>query len=409
MTTLTTPTRSTDEARTMETTATDRRTHRPRVLAYGLLDLKRQVRDKVGMFFIVALPAFLFLVFGMGDEEPYGSGNVAMYVMVGMAAYGAVTATTTVAGSAATEQTMGWGRQLGLTPLRPLALVGIKAAVAMTVAAVPIALIFGIGAATGASGTASDWVLSALVTWVGSAVFALYGLAMCLIFKGQNAASIASGLIVILSFLGNVFSPMDGLILTIGKFTPLYGYAGLARFPITDGELPIDAGTDPLRLLIANVAAWTTIFAALACGGCVAAGSACDPWRHPLAVGAVELGHRGDLAGLPDLPGAGGLPDRPPRVGEGRHARAARGVRGGVPARLRRAGAIAAWLWLALLLLGAATVPVIGIESVGLTPYLGAYLGPDGPATAGGSGRRHSVQPCRSSRSSAATSRRSSS
>lgn len=252
---------------TAQTTPRGRRTTRPDPLAYLTLDLKRQLRDKMGLFFIVALPAFLFIVFGLGDDEPYGSGNVGFYVMAGMAAYGAVTATTTVSGSAATEQTMGWGRQVALSPLSPLTFVAIKAAVSMIVAAVPIALIFGIGAATGAEGTASDWILSALIAWAGSLVFAIYGLAMCLIFKGANAASIASGLIVILSFLGNLFSPMSGVMLTIGKFTPLYGYAGLVRYPLTGGELPMDAGTDALWMLVANVAAWTAIFSALAVWG----------------------------------------------------------------------------------------------------------------------------------------------
>ena len=142
---------------TLTPPATTRRTPSPSAVAYARLDLRRQLRDRVGMFFTVALPAFLFVVFGLGDDEPFGSGNVAFYVMAGMAAYGAVTATTTVAGSAATEQQTGWGRQTALTPLAPLAFVGIKAAVSMVVAAVPIALIFGIGAATGASGTVSDW------------------------------------------------------------------------------------------------------------------------------------------------------------------------------------------------------------------------------------------------------------
>ena len=240
---------------------------RPLAITYAGLDLKRQLRDKVGMFFIVALPAFLFFVFGMGDGETYGSANVAMYVMVSMAAYGAVTATTTVAGSAATEQTMGWGRQIALTPLRPLSFVAIKTAVAMSVAAVPIALIYAIGAATGSSGNAFDWVASAGIVWLGSAVFAVYGLAMGLVFKGENASSIASGLIVILSFLGNVFTPMDGIILEIGRFTPLYGYAGLARYPMSEGYLPNDAGHDSVWLLLANVCAWTVIFAALAVWG----------------------------------------------------------------------------------------------------------------------------------------------
>lgn len=244
--------------------ATVRHTPRPKVSTYARLDLKRQLRDKLRMFFTVALPAFLFFVFGMGDDEAYGSANVGLYVMVSMAAYGAVTATTTIAGAAATEQTMGWGRQIALTPLPPLVFVAIKTAVAMTVAIVPIALIYAIGAATGSSGNAVDWLASAAIVWLGSALFAVYGLAVCLIFKGENATGIASGLIVILSFLGNVFTPMDGIILTIGHFTPLYGYAGLARYPITEGYLPMDAGHDSVWLLLANVCAWTAIFAGVA-------------------------------------------------------------------------------------------------------------------------------------------------
>ena len=246
---------------------TRRRKRRPLSVAYLGLDLKRQLRDKVGMFFTAALPAFLFFVFGVGDDEAYGSANVAMYVMVSMASYGAVTATTTVAGAAATEQTMGWGRQVGLTPLPPLVFVAIKTAVAMLVAAVPIALTYAIGAATGSSGNWFDWLASAGIVWLGSALFAVYGLAICLIFKGENAAGIASGLIVFMSFLGNVFTPMDGVMLELGRLTPLYGYAGLARYPISEGYLPIDAGHDSIWLLLANVCSWTMIFAALAVWG----------------------------------------------------------------------------------------------------------------------------------------------
>ena len=66
----------------------------------------------------------MYVVFGLGSDDPVGSADVAMYVMVSMAAYGAVTATTGVAGSAALERTTGWGRQLALTPLRPLSFLG---------------------------------------------------------------------------------------------------------------------------------------------------------------------------------------------------------------------------------------------------------------------------------------------
>ena len=227
------------------------------------LDLRRQLRDRFGMFFVVGLPAFMFLVFGLGSDEPVGSGNVAMYVMVSMAAYGAVTATTSVAGSAVLERTLGWGRQLSLTPLRPLSFVAAKAAVAMVVAAIPVALIYLIGAGTGARGDTADWVLSAAIVWGGSALFAIYGLALCLVFTSQNAAGIASGLIVVMAFLGNVFSPMSGLLLELGRLTPLYGYAALARYPITDGWTA-GGDHDPLWLPVANVASWTVIFALVA-------------------------------------------------------------------------------------------------------------------------------------------------
>ena len=251
---------------TATTTARARTTPRPDMPAYARLDLRRQLRDRIGMFFVVGLPTFMYLVFGIGSDDPVGTGNVAMYVMISMAAYGAVTATTGVAGSAATEQLMGWGRQLELTPMRPLAFVVAKAAVAMTVAAVPVAAIFTIGAVTGARGHWSDWVLSGALVWLCSASFAVYGLAICLVFRGNNAAGIASGMIVVLAFLGNVFTPMSGFMLDLGRLTPLYGYVALARFPLTDGWLPI-GGRDPLWLPVANVLAWTVIFGLVALWG----------------------------------------------------------------------------------------------------------------------------------------------
>ena len=48
--------------------------------------------------------------------------------------------------------------------------------------------------------------------------------------------------------------------------TPLYGYAALARYPLTDGWTP--TGThDPVWLPVANVLAWTVIFAVVALWG----------------------------------------------------------------------------------------------------------------------------------------------
>ena len=236
------------------------------LVAFALLDLRRRLRDRVEMFFVVALPAFMYVVFGLGSDDAVGSGNVAMYVMLSLAAYGAVSATSSIAAAAVLERSQGWGRQLALTPMSPLAFVGVKTAVAMTIAAAPVAIVLAIGAATGARGTGSDWLLGGVLVWAGSSLFAVYGVAVCAVFRSENAAGIASGLVVVMAFLGNVFVPLSGVMLDIGRFTPLYGYVALARYPLTDGW-SANGTHDPLWLPIANVLTWTLIFALMAVRG----------------------------------------------------------------------------------------------------------------------------------------------
>lgn len=233
---------------------------------FVLLDLRRLARNWSLMFFTAVLPAFFYLIFGAtvgAKEETIGNGNVAMYVMITMAAYGAVLATTSVSANAAVERAQGWGRQLGLTPLADSSFVGAKALVAMSVAAVPVALTYALGVATGARGSATAWLLSAVLCLAGSAVFAIYGLLVGTAFQSEAAAGAASGSVVVFAFLGNLFVPLSGGLLAFAKFTPLYGYAALARYPLTEGWLT-DGSRDPLWLPITNVVVWTLVFGALA-------------------------------------------------------------------------------------------------------------------------------------------------
>lgn len=243
---------------------------------YYALELKRHVRDGVTLFFTVGLPAFFFLIFGAAmafSDEPAGppggqAGNIAMYVMIAMAAYGAVTATASIGGGAALERMQGWSRQLGLTPMRDGQFVVVKVALAMTIAALPIGLVYLLGYLTGAQGSAAAWLISAAVVLLGSAVFALWGLVFGLAFRSEAAVSAASGGLVVLAFLGNLFFPLSGTLLTIAQFTPLFGYVALARHPLTQGWTPNGVEGEvmqiPLWIPATNVAVWTLILTALA-------------------------------------------------------------------------------------------------------------------------------------------------
>jgi ABC-2 type transport system permease protein len=234
------------------------------------LEIKRILRDYSSMFFIVLLPAFFYLIFGAAQDysqEDAGNGNVAMYIMISMAGYGAATATTGIGGRAAVERLQGWARQLGLTPLRDSGYVATKTALAVIIGLVPVALTFLLGALTGARGDLRVWAISGLALAVGAVMWALYGLCAGLAFRSEAAVGAASGVLVILAFLGNIFIPLSGTMLTIAKFTPLYGYISLARYSLTDG---VDVGSDgtlrqvDLWIPIANVTVWTAIFATTA-------------------------------------------------------------------------------------------------------------------------------------------------
>lgn len=236
------------------------------------LELKRFFREPTSVFFVAVLPALLYVIFGAAQgysAQSAGHGNVSMYVMLSMAAYGAVTATVGIGGGAAVERIQGWSRQLGLTPLKDSSFVLVKAMLGLVVAMVPVGLTFLVGAITGARGDARVWVIGALVALAGAGLFAIYGLIFGLMMRSEAAVGAATGSLVIFAFLGNLFFPLSGTLLTIAKFTPLYGYASLTRRALTDGymvavEETAPAVFEPLWQPILGVAVWSAIFIGMA-------------------------------------------------------------------------------------------------------------------------------------------------
>lgn len=238
---------------------------------YYKIEMLRIFRDPVTLFFAAVLPAFFYIMFGARADwgaAPIGNGNAAMYTMLAMGAFGAVTANTVIGGSAALERMQGWGRQLGLTPLGDARYVGVKTAVALSVAAIPLVVTFILGWVTVAQAPWWVWLTSGIIIFFGSAMFALYGLCFALAFRTEAAVSAASGSLVVFGFLGNVFMPLSGIMLTIAKFTPMYGLVSLARYPLTQGQTPdLQTGemlSDPLWAGAANVVVWTILLAIVA-------------------------------------------------------------------------------------------------------------------------------------------------
>lgn len=244
------------------------RTPLPRlVLGYAGWDLRRNIRMVESTFFVIVLPAVLYLIFGaMADysDESAGHGNISSYTMIAMAVYGSVTAMTAIAGSAAVERQQGWGRQLGLTNLSSGGYFAGKTLVGLAMAALPVLAVFGVAMLTGARlDDLWRWFAVCGLILVGALPFALYGLAAALLFRSEAAVSAASGVLVVLAFFGNLFVPLSGIVLDIARFTPLYGTGALARWPLLEGTVVSTSGvegSDPLWAIVLNVVVWTAIF-----------------------------------------------------------------------------------------------------------------------------------------------------
>ena len=98
--------------------------------------------------------SFFFLLFGLNnayanESSAPGHGNVSAFVMISMALYGAVLATTSGGAMVSIERAAGWSRQLRLTPLSPVAYIAIKMLTAMVLGLGSVIVVFVVGGLTG--------------------------------------------------------------------------------------------------------------------------------------------------------------------------------------------------------------------------------------------------------------------
>lgn len=224
------------------------------------LELRRLARNRRTVVFTLVMPAVFFLLFGANDSyrtQRAGDGNVTGYILVSMAVYGAMLATTSGGAMVSLERAAGWSRQLRLTPLRPAAYVAVKLVLAMVLGAMSVLVAFVVGAVSGAELPASAWVGCGLLAWLCALVFAAFGLFVGYLLPSENVMQVLGPVLAVLSFAGGLFVPVDSMghtFATIAKFTPVYGVGEIARYPLTH------AGT--LWLAVLNVVVWTGLFAA---------------------------------------------------------------------------------------------------------------------------------------------------
>ncbi|AZI59305.1 ABC transporter permease [Nakamurella antarctica] len=223
------------------------------------LEVRRLLRNPRTLIFSMVLPVVFFLIFGLNSDYASlssGKGNVSAFVMISMALYGAVLATTSGGTMVSIERAAGWSRSLRLTPLSPAAYVVIKMLTALVLGAGSVIAVYAVGAITRTpSMPLYLWVLTGLAVWAGSLVFAAFGLFMGYLLPTENVMQILSFALVLFAFGGGLFIPLSQMSQTfqdIASYTPLYGLNELVHAPLV--------GEAPSLGAVVNVLAWLAIF-----------------------------------------------------------------------------------------------------------------------------------------------------
>jgi ABC-2 type transport system permease protein len=224
------------------------------------IELKRMLRNRRTIVFTLVMPVLLYLIIGTNDTysgDRAGSGNVSAYILISMAAYGAVLAATSGGAMVATERALGWSRQLRLTPLSPLAHILTKAVVALSLGAMSVVAVNVVGVFNGKAEMPTHvWIAAAVIAWLGSIVFGAFGLFMGYLLPSENVMQVLGPVMAGLAALGGLWFPIasDSVMGHISAATPIYGLAQLARWPLYGGA--------PHAVWILNLAGWLAIFVA---------------------------------------------------------------------------------------------------------------------------------------------------
>jgi ABC-2 type transport system permease protein len=222
------------------------------------IEIRRLLRNRRTVVLTLVVPAILFLLL-KSDRRGIQLGGTVINpatTMIGIAVYGAMLAATSGGAMVSIERALGWSRQLRVTPLAPFAYIAIKVLMAMLLGLTSVLVVYTIGVFSGVEMSPITWVLTAILAWAASFVFASFGLFMGYLLPSENVMQAIGPTLGIFSLFGGLFIPISLLpqsIQDIAKWSPEYGLNQLVHAPLLGGAVD--------WTWIVNVIAWLAIFA----------------------------------------------------------------------------------------------------------------------------------------------------
>jgi ABC-2 type transport system permease protein len=228
---------------------------------YLKFEIIRTLRNRQSFIFSLIFPLVMFLILGVPNRNTQNFGESGIpaitYYMIGMLSFGAVGAVVAGGMRVAIDRSIGWNRQLRLSPLTPQAYLGTKLVIGYLTALMTIGVLYASGLIFGARMSLVHWVVTTVLILIGLVPFAAIGIWAGHTFSQDAMGPLMGGSMSLFAIAGGSWFPLGtGIIATIGSWTPSY-------WIVQAGHIGVGGSGWPLKAWLV-VLLWTVAFGALA-------------------------------------------------------------------------------------------------------------------------------------------------
>jgi ABC-2 type transport system permease protein len=203
--------------------------------AYVRFELIRTLRNRRVLTFSLAFPLVLYLLIAgpNRDEHNLGGTGIAapLYFMIGLAAFGTMNAVLSSGSRIAAERSVGWNRQLRITPLTTRQYFRAKIATSYLLALLSLVAVYIAGATLGVSLSAGHWLDMTGLILIGLIPFAALGILMGHLLTADSIGPAIGGTTALFALLGGTWFPINGggFLEALAKELPSYWLVQASR------------------------------------------------------------------------------------------------------------------------------------------------------------------------------------
>ncbi|HEV7185867.1 MAG: ABC transporter permease [Actinomycetales bacterium] len=200
-------------------------------IAYLGLESFRQLKNARAMVFTVVVPLIMLVAFGgaFGGNGQLDAVTKLPWIVVTtiqVAGYGGMMAALSLAFNIVTERSIGWNRQLRLTPLSGTGYLVSKLVTSMLMALVSILIVFSVSGILFHSGMPlGNWLTAGLGLWLGVIPFALIATLIGQFAKPEYAQPLFMAVFMGMAVLGGLWVPLQifpAWVANVAQIVPSY-------------------------------------------------------------------------------------------------------------------------------------------------------------------------------------------